>query len=155
MSYLHNSYPRPDFIREKWVDLNGSWEFSFDVPSFDRSIEVPFCYQCQASGIAESSEHNVVWYRRTFSAEKKAGTRLLLHFGAVDYKAQVWVNGVYLGEHKGGHSPFHFDITHAAVQGNNEVTVCAEDYPETDKPRGKQSWIRCGAATRCSFQAIG
>lgn len=140
MSYLNHNHPRPDFIREKWADLNGSWEFSFDIPSFDRRIEVPFCYQCRASGIADPSEHNAVWYRRRFSAEKNTGTRLLLHFGAVDYRAQVWVNGIYLGEHKGGHSPFHFDITDAAVQGDNEITVCVEDYPETDKPRGKQSW---------------
>ena len=135
-------FPRPDFVRKDWLCLNGPWAFSFDEPVFDRTITVPFCYQAPDSGIGLEEEHDVVWYRRSFPAdgEKLEGGRLLLKFGAVDSRADVWVNGVYLGAHTGGHTPFAFDVTEAVRPGENEVTVKATDCRNADKPRGKQTW---------------
>ena len=88
-------FPRPDFVRNEWETLNGTWEFSFEEPVFDRQIQVPFCYQSSMSGIGETKDCKTVWYRRTveLKEEKLAGKRLLLKFGAVDSEAKVWVNG--------------------------------------------------------------
>ncbi|NLB91773.1 MAG: glycoside hydrolase family 2 [Clostridiales bacterium] len=135
-------YPRPNFVRNDWKNLNGQWEFSFDTPIFDKKITVPFCYQSKASGIQEDSFHEIGWYRRSFSVneEKRNNSRLLLNFGAVDYIATIWVNGVHIGEHKGGHTGFSFDITQAVQKGDNELIVKVQDGLNTDQPRGKQSW---------------
>jgi beta-galactosidase/beta-glucuronidase len=101
---------------------------------------VPFCYQSRLSGIGDTSFHDVVWYARTFEAPVE-GERLLLHFGAVDYRAAVWVNGVPVASHEGGHTSFSADVTPALVEGENVVVVRAED-PSRDAtiPRGKQYW---------------
>lgn len=135
-------FPRPDFVRQDWQCLNGPWAFSFDEPVFDRTITVPFCYQAPMSGIGLTEAHDVVWYRRRFSAEgeKLAAGRLLLKFGAVDTRADVWVNGHYVGSHTGGHTSFALDITDAARAGENELLVKATDHSNADKPRGKQTW---------------
>ena len=114
---------------------------SGDSP-FDRGITVPFCYQSELSGIGDASFHDVAWYARPFEAPPMApGIRLLLHFGAVDYRAPVWVNGVQVAWHEGGHTPFSADVTHtlAGEAGGNVVVVRAED-PSRDagSPRGKQ-----------------
>ena len=103
------AYPRPQLVRERWTDLCGTWQFAYDDadtglderwyeedasgPSgpFDREIVVPYPPESPASGIGETGFHPVVWYRRTF--ERPEGERILLHFGAVDYEASVWVNG--------------------------------------------------------------
>ena len=121
MISARGEYPRPDFIREQWESLNGEWEFSFDRPVFDRKILVPFCYQSKKSGIGETEDHDTVWYRRNFVVEgsRLQGHRLLLHFGAVDYQAQVWVNGNPAGSHWGGHVPFVLDITELVRNGEN------------------------------------
>jgi beta-galactosidase/beta-glucuronidase len=121
------------------VNLNGEWEFgSGEAPSFDRRITVPFCPQAQLSGI-EATPDDVVWYRRRFAAPD--AERLLLHFGAVDYRATVWVNGKEVARHEGGHTPFSADVSDVAGRGDNELVVRAED-PLADKtiPRGKQHW---------------
>jgi len=154
-------YPRPQFRRPEWTNLNGEWAFAFDdedaglargwhrVPAqdlrsgdspFDWRITVPFCYQSELSGIGDPSFHDVVWYARTF-APSPGGERLLLHFGAVDYRAAVWVNGTQVAEHEGGHTPFSADVTPALTEGENVVVVRAED-PSRDAtiPRGKQYW---------------
>jgi beta-galactosidase/beta-glucuronidase len=154
-------YPRPQFRRPEWTNLNGEWAFAFDdedaglargwhrVPAqdlrsgdspFDWRITVPFCYQSELSGIGDPSFHDVVWYARTF-APSPDGERLLLHFGAVDYRAAVWVNGTQVAEHEGGHTPFSADVTPALTEGENVVVVRAED-PSRDAtiPRGKQYW---------------
>ena len=144
-------YPRPDFTREGWQSLNGTWDFCFDdedrieaggdfaaFPAATK-ITVPFCYQSAMSGIGSSEVHPVLWYRRTFDVDMADG-RVLLHFGAVDYLAKVWLNGVFLGSHAGGHSGFHFDVTAQVREQGNELIVKAEDYEERDKPRGKQTW---------------
>ena len=132
-------YPRPSLRRRAWVNLNGEWRFAFDEPSFDRTIVVPFAYQSELSGIGQTSLHDTVWYTRRFVAP--AADRLLLHFGAVDYRATVWVNDVEVGGHEGGHTPFSIDIASAVQPGANDLVVRADD-PATDRtiPRGKQFW---------------
>ena len=157
-------YPRPQFRREGWTNLNGEWAFAFDdsdagfadgwqsiTPEelrtdgspFDRQIVVPFCYQSKHSGIGETAFHDVVWYARTFDYPSLGDERLLLHFGAVDYRATVWVNGTQVATHEGGHTPFSADVTHALAgeAGDNILVVRAED-PSRDVtiPRGKQYW---------------
>ena len=155
-------YPRPQLCRENWTNLNGEWRFAFDDedrgrregwqnagggslrdgPPFDRTITVPFCYQSELSGIGETAFHDVVWYARTFDhAVSTDDERLLLHFGAVDYRAEIWVNGVHVASHEGGHTPFSADVTHALGGPDNVLVVRAED-PSRDVtvPRGKQYW---------------
>src|SRR6266516_1375593 len=132
-------YPRPTFRRSHWVNLNGEWEFGAGVrPVFDRRIVVPFCPESELSGIG-GLPGDVVWYRRRFDVAEAA--RLALHFGAVDYRATVWVNGVEVARHEGGHTPFSADISEVVRSGDNVVVVRAED-PLADKstPRGKQFW---------------
>ena len=157
-------YPRPQFRREDWTNLNGEWSFAFDDPDvglangwhntdvatlrsddspFERKITVPYCYQSKLSGIGETDFHDVVWYARTFEYASAGDEQLLLHFGAVDYRATVWVNGTQVASHEGGHTPFCADVTHAlaGVAGDNVLVVRAED-PSRDVtiPRGKQYW---------------
>jgi beta-galactosidase/beta-glucuronidase len=121
------------------VNLNGEWEFGMgEVQKFNRRIVVPYCPQAQLSGIG-SAASDVVWYRRRFDAP--SAERLLLHFGAVDYRATVWVNGEEVARHEGGHTPFSADITHVVRERDNVLLVRAED-PVADPtiPRGKQFW---------------
>ena len=134
-------YPRPRLRRPDWINLNGEWEFGAGSrPAFDRHIVVPFCAESQLSGIGEIPG-DVVWYRRRFDAPK--AERLALHFGAVDYRATVWVNDRELARHEGGHTPFSVDVTEALRARDNVLVVRAEDTLE-DKtvPRGKQFWGR-------------
>ena len=132
-------YPRPHLRREAWTSLDGEWEFGAGRdPVFDRRINVPFCPESALSGIGERVG-DVVWYRRTFDAPR--GERLHLHFGAVDYRATVWVNDVEVARHEGGHTPFTADVTAAVRERDNVLVVRAEDSL-TDRtiPRGKQYW---------------
>ncbi|GMK41929.1 beta-glucuronidase [Paenibacillus sp. CCS19] len=153
---LRNEYPRPQLVRQEWLSLNGEWEFAFDdevvgererwyVPGnegFPMRIQVPFCFQSELSGIGDTSFHDVVWYRRTIEVpEAYAGKRLLLHFGAVDYEAKVWVNGQLVATHEGGHTPFFADIADAVQAGENTIVVrAADDGRDVSLPRGKQYW---------------
>ena len=148
-------YPEPQFQREQWVNLNGPWEFEFDdanrglsedwasgSKSFSRHITIPFCFESKRSGIGDTSFHPWAWYRRNVSIPGEwKGRRVLLHFGAVDYRAMVWLNGQFMGRHEGGNTPFQFDISRFLKSGSNTLTVRAED-PPTDRyiPRGKQYW---------------
>lgn len=151
------TYPRPQLLRSAWHDLSGDWDFaSDDVParplrdvSFDRTIAVPFPPESPASGIHETGYHPCVWYRRQFGADalRDAGLdegrrRILLHFGAVDQSATVWVNGQVVATHEGGQSPFTADVTDAVdANGVNEVVVRAIDLPDdVSVLRGKQDW---------------
>ena len=132
-------YPRPRLRREKWINLDGEWEFGAgDAARFDRRITVPFCPQSPLSGIGQLSE-DVVWYRRRFQLPE--ADCWYLHFGAVDYWATVWLNDVEVARHEGGHTPFSADISAAVRDGNNVLVVRADD-PLSDKtiPRGKQYW---------------
>lgn len=147
-------YPRPQFIRTDWVNLNGEWSFGFDDENMgerlgwpkkfggDRQITVPFTYETKASGIGDEEHHSNVWYHRTLDIPaEKAGRRIILHFQAVDYIAKVWVNGEYVGQHQGGYSAFSFDITSYIVCGDaNSLTVKVEDSMDAAQPRGKQRW---------------
>jgi len=132
-------YPRPSLRREAWASLDGEWEFGVgERPAFDRRIEVPFCPESELSGIGERVG-DVVWYRRRFDAPP--ADRLLLHFGAVDYWATVWVNDLEVARHEGGHSPFTADITRAVRARDNVVVVRSEDsLGDRTIPRGKQYW---------------
>ena len=145
-------YPRPQFIRRDWLNLNGEWEFAFDDAdqgllngwqdgrTLDRRIIVPFPYQSELSGINDKGIHEVVWYARSFTVPREwRGRDLLLHFGAVDYRTTVWVNGKEVGHNQGGHIPFWFDIAPYLQEGENRVTLRVEDRQDPYQPRGKQS----------------
>ena len=136
-------YPRPDFQREKWLPLNGEWDFSFDEPIFDQKILVPFACETKLSGIHDTSFHNAVWYRRSFSLpEPRHDRQILLHFGAVDYTCRLWVNNQFIREHTGGQCGFSADITDALnASGENVIVLEARDDPaDLEMPRGKQYW---------------
>jgi beta-galactosidase/beta-glucuronidase len=145
-------YPRPQLRREDWTPLNGEWDFAIDEPGharkpamvrFDRRIVVPFAPETAASGIAAPGYCAVVWYRRTFETPPlRPGERLILHFGAVDNVATVWVNGLIAGRHVGGYSPFRMDITDLLADGGPQtILVQAKDDPhDLTQPRGKQDW---------------
>ncbi len=147
-------YPRPNFIREDYVDLNGSWSFDFDdsgelssaflkenVLNLSQKIKVPFPYQSPESGINITDVHENVVYSRTFIiADDKVGKNVLLHFGAVDHKARIYVNGKLAGEHIGGYTHFQFDITDLIIVGENVLTVFVEDNDSPSQCRGKQIW---------------
>lgn len=145
------SYPRPQLVRPDWQSLDGPWQFCFDderrydhpddISDWPQQIEVPYPPESQASGIGDRSFHKVCWYQRSFEAQAGQG-RVILHFGAVDYQARVWVNGEHVVSHEGGHTPFQVDITGVLSEsGSQVVTVMVEDDPhELTKPRGKQDW---------------
>jgi hypothetical protein len=158
-------YPRPQFRREQWQPLNGEWEFEFDDAvdgvqrglcsgkvGLNKKILVPFSYQYVASGIGDTSVHEVVWYRRTFEiAPCGMGKRALLCFNGSDYKTDVWVNGNHICEHTGGYAPFSADITSALQEGENTLVVRCYDPQEPAIPRGKQSWT--GSPFACWYVA--
>jgi beta-galactosidase/beta-glucuronidase len=146
-------HPRPQLQREHWVSLDGTWRFAFDpdrrwnrpadVTEWPLNIEVPFCPESKLSGIGDTGFHPVCWYEREFEApEMGPDKRLLLHFGAIDYQARVWINGNRVAEHEGGHVPFMVDITRYVKPGGPQIlTVQALDDPfDLEKPRGKQDW---------------
>ena len=127
-------YPRPQFVRRQWNNLNGEWEFALDDAdqgrvqnwqdgrTLDSRIVVPFPYQCEFSGVNDKAIHEVVWYARSFEIpEDWAGQDVLLHFGAVDYHTTVWVNGEEVGNNRGGHVPFSFDIRPYLRAGGNRL----------------------------------
>lgn len=140
-------YPRPIMERTDWMNLNGIWNYAITpvgqtMPQgYDGQILVPFAVESSLSGVGKSlGEKNELWYQRKFSIPSKwKSYKILLHFGAVDWKADVWVNQVKVGQHTGGFTPFSFDITPALQNGENELVVKVWD--PTDKgpqPRGKQ-----------------
>ena len=146
-------HPRPQFYRESWRNLNGTWQFDFDFgdskkaqgwagkDSLPLEITVPFCPESMLSGQGYTDFMDAVWYRReiSLSGEELAG-RVLLHFGAVDYHCEVFVNGQAVGSHDGGYTSFTVDVTAAAHPGVNAITVYASDHLRTGKqPSGKQS----------------
>lgn len=140
-------YPRPIMERTDWKNLNGLWNYAIvdkgaQTPtSYNGQILVPFAVESSLSGVGKTvTSDQELWYQRTFDIPKAwAGKRVLLHFGAVDWKTDVWVNGMNVGGHVGGYQPFSFDITDALKAGNNELTLRVWD--PTDKgyqPHGKQ-----------------
>lgn len=147
-------HPKPQFERENWLNLNGEWEFEFDFGNsgaesklyerpiaFSKKINVPFCPQSSLSGVEYRNFIDSVWYRRSVAlSSEQCKESVILHFGAVDYSATVYVNGKQCGFHKGGYVSFEIDITEYVFAGNNVIAVHAEDN-ERDAfiPTGKQS----------------
>ncbi|MBQ7899461.1 MAG: beta-galactosidase [Bacteroidales bacterium] len=140
-------YPRPQMVRERWVNLNGLWEYAITpadaVPDkMDGHILVPFAVESALSGVGKSvTENDALWYEREFSVPKDwAGSRIMLNFGAVDWKAEVYVNGELAGCHTGGYAPFSFDVTDLLQQGKtNTLKVKVTDGTDSwFQPRGKQ-----------------
>ena len=162
------TYPRPDFQRStlNWASLNGPWTLIFDdadtgltshwqhgLPRENqRQITVPFAFQTPASGIGVHEVHEVLWYERTIRDvrtpdEAQAGNRLLVRFGAVDYECQIWLDGVSVGAHRGGHVPFDVDVTDALTNAGKKpgdearLTLRIRDSAtDLSQPRGKQYW---------------
>jgi hypothetical protein len=141
-------YPRPQMVRTRWQNLNGPWELAIGPRQgtrpavFDRHILVPFPIQSQLGGVATAvGDDQRAWYRRTFRAPRLGrNERLLLHFGAVDWDSEMFVNGASVGKHSGGYDPFTFDITTALRPSGDQELVMAVWDP-TDRgpqPRGKQ-----------------
>lgn len=152
---IRNEYPRPQFVREKWLNLNGEWDFAFDdhkqglkeqwykhqFPE-KQKIVVPFAYQTEKSGVNDPTFHDLVWYRRSFSIpEEWENKNIILNFGAVDYRGWIYINGELVTFHEGGNTPFSVDITHVLKDGENDLVVRVEDPSEdVTIPRGKQYW---------------
>ena len=146
--------PRPQLHRPGWHSLDGVWDFAIDDagtlhdPSevtWTMRINVPFSPETPASGIGNTGLYRAVWYRRRIAVPRATSphSRVLLHFGAVDYRATVWANGSMVGQHEGGYTPFTCDITAVVDAAHNcEIVVRAEDDPiDLEKPRGKQDWM--------------
>lgn len=163
MDYQRKEYPRPQFRRDEWIPLNGEWEFAFDDENtgikkgyptgryaLNGKINVPFTYQYEASGIADTDVHGVVWYRRCFEADCAEGRRALLCFNGCDYVADVWLNGVHVVSHTGAFAPFSADVTdYLSADGRNVLVVRCFDPLDPTIPRGKQSWT--GARFGCWY----
>lgn len=150
-------HPRPRLTRKNWTDLCGTWQFAYDdadagrdarwqtadeASRFGMTITVPYPPESELSGIGDRRPHPICWYRREIEVTPQSGRRVLLHFGAVDYGAEVWVNGDLVVRHEGGHTPFCADITAAlSPHGRQTIVVRAEDRADgLEQPRGKQDW---------------
>jgi len=141
-------YPRPQMVRHDWQNLNGLWDYAITdsgaatPTAFDGKILVPFPVESQLSGVRRAvTPAQRLWYHRTFTVPHawRSG-RVLLHFGAVDWDATVFVNGREVGEHKGGYDPFTFDVTDALTSGARQQVVVSVWDPtdQGGQPRGKQ-----------------
>ncbi|MEL7601456.1 MAG: sugar-binding domain-containing protein [Proteiniphilum sp.] len=140
-------YPRPIMERAEWQNLNGLWKYALQPvgkqkpTGFEGDILVPFAIESSLSGVQKHvGRDNELWYQREFEVPSKwKNNKVLLHFGAVDWKADVWVNDVKVGQHTGGYTPFSFDITPALVNGKNSLVVKVWDSTDQGyQPRGKQ-----------------
>ncbi|MBQ4087104.1 MAG: beta-galactosidase [Clostridia bacterium] len=152
MSIPRNEYPRPQLVREGWVNLNGEWDFEIDHSmsgkdkeffkrdSLNEKIIVPFCPESELSGVGYTDFMDCVWYRKNIEIPGNwSGKEIILHFGAVDYHAFVYVNGELVCEHKGGYTPFSANITPYLKESGNYITLCAEDLVRSgNQPAGKQ-----------------
>jgi beta-galactosidase/beta-glucuronidase len=153
MTLDFDGYPRPQLRRPGWTSLDGEWDFALDPEArwtrpdsviWTDTIRVPFAPETPASGIGNTGFYRACWYRRTFDAPALGpGERLLLHFGAVDYEATVWVNGARVADHAGGYTPFFADVTDSLTgAAPQQVIVRAFDDPhDLTQPRGKQDWL--------------
>lgn len=140
-------YPRPMMVRPEWQSLNGLWQYAVTPKGekaprvYEGDILVPFCVESALSGVQkEVGDDKALWYSKSFKLPGKwKNGRVLLHFGAVDWMTDVWVNGVKVGAHTGGYAPFSFDITQALQQNDNEIVVRVWDPTDASFiPRGKQ-----------------
>ena len=146
-SAVHQEYPRPQMVRSQWANLNGLWDYAItplgsETFSSEGKILVPFAVESALSGVGRRvGDENELWYERTFSVPSSwKGKDVLLHFGAVDWQTDVWVNGFHVGQHKGGYDPFSFDIT-SFLNKSGKQSLRVKVYDATDQafqPRGKQ-----------------
>lgn len=147
-----HEHPNPQFMRQNWMNLNGTWQFEMDFSQSGEEkqlykkelkdeITVPFCPESDLSGIGYKDFIPAVWYKKVIHlTEEWTKNKILLHFGAVDYETKVWVNDLYIGAHSGGYSSFNFDISDALTTGDNSIVVYAKDDLRTqNQPTGKQS----------------
>ena len=163
MNIPRAEHPNPQWERDTWKNLNGTWEFEFDFgcsaverrlwekERFDREILVPFCPESRLSGIGYTDFINGVAYRKNFElSQEELSGRVLLHFGAVDYEASVYVNGTLVGSHKGGYTSFCFDITKHVAPGPNTLFVAVKDDVRSGlQPKGKQAHLY--ASSGCDY----
>lgn len=163
MNIPRAEHPNPQWERKTWKNLNGPWEFEFDFgcsaverrlwekERFDREILVPFCPESRLSGIGYTDFINGVAYRKNFElSQEELSGRVLLHFGAVDYEASVYVNGTLVGSHKGGYTSFSFDITKHVAPGPNTLFVAVKDDVRSGlQPKGKQAHLY--ASSGCDY----
>ncbi|MBN1246932.1 MAG: beta-glucuronidase [Anaerolineae bacterium] len=156
---LRAEYPRPQFVRDAWLNLNGPWSYVFDFGKSGREhgfaesegfadmpdggmITVPFCPESKLSGVAHTDFIEMMWYQRQITVPADwAGQRVILHFGAVDYECEAFIDGVPVGRHWGGTVAFSFDITHAVTPGktHNLVLYVRDEVRSRVQPAGKQS----------------
>ncbi len=139
-------YPRPQLVRDRWRNLNGHWDYAVtDVTDrktpqkWAGTILVPYCLESRLGGVQRLLDATeALWYRRTFTAAPSKDLRTILHFEAVDYRCELFINGTPAGSHQGGNTPFSFDITEAVREGENELVLRVEDETEAWQLRGKQ-----------------
>ncbi len=145
-----NDYPRPQMRRPSFINLNGEWNYSIidnqkKFTGFQGKITVPFSPECILSGVEKQVKPTDVLYYQKLFTFKKTNHRVLLHFGAVDYKCSVTLNNKLVGEHTGGYLPFTFDITALVLDGENDLRLTVTDPSETGtQARGKQTFKRGG-----------
>ena len=154
MKFYIKDYPRPQFVRKEWENLNGEWNFAFDDNDegeekeyfnnfpINLKINVPFTYETKLSKIEDESVHYIVWYNRKVNINKEQleEKKIILNFEGSDYKTKVWINGNFIGENVGAYSRFSFDIEKYLLQGENDITIRVEDSLSKDQPRGKQRY---------------
>lgn len=148
-------YPRPQFVRRNWENLNGTWDFGFDDANCgeqekwyedfkgELKIQVPFTFETKMSGIQDETRHDNIWYRRNIQVDgsKLEKNNYVLHFEGSDFVTKLWVNGQFAGSHRGAYARFSFDITNLVKDGENELVVKVEDTFDIQQPRGKQRWM--------------
>ena len=146
------NYPRPQFVRDSWLSLNGKWRFVFDdenvgeekqffykFPNFNE-ILVPFTYETKMSGINDETVHENIWYSNDININVEKDKNIILHFEGSDFVTKLWINGNYVGMNIGGYHRFSFDITKFIVDGKNNFTIKVEDSLSKVQPRGKQRY---------------
>ena len=146
------NYPRPQFVRDSWLSLNGKWKFVFDdenvgeekqffnkFPNFNE-ILVPFTYETKMSGINDETVHENIWYSNDININVEKNKSIILHFEGSDFVTKLWINGNYVGMNIGGYHRFSFDITKFIVDGKNNFTIKVEDSLSKVQPRGKQRY---------------
>ncbi len=142
-------YPRPQLVRPDWANLNGEWKFGFGEEVEESSafkgilpqtINVPFSYETELSGINRTEHHNVVWYARTIKGKK--GKRAILHFDGADYDTEVYIDGKFVGEHRGAYTRFSFDVTEFLSEKESTLTVKCTDESHPTQVLGKQRWTK-------------
>jgi len=154
MKSYKKDYPRPQFARKEWENLNGEWNFIFDDNNegevkqyfkyfpINKKIIIPFTYETKLSGIEDENIHYIVWYNKKINIKKEQieNKKILLNFEGSDYKTKIWINGNYIGDNIGAYSRFSFDIEKYVMEGENDITVKVEDSLSKDQPRGKQRY---------------